>query len=108
MYKIMVHIRNENTYIDDNVCVQIELPAVPRKEDVLYLDHDLRRILEDKARSSLDVARRYAPKWFYGHSSNCKEPKEENLIDLMFDAAMYIDNVSFIANSDIIHIELDS
>ena len=108
MYKIMIHIKNESTYIDVNVCVQIELPAVPRKGDTLYLDNDLKQVLEDKAKSNLEVARGYAPKWFYGHSYDCKEPKQENLQDLSFHDATNVDSVAFNGNSEIIHIELDS
>ena len=104
----MVHIKNENTYIDDNVCVQIALPAVPRKGEILYLQNDLKQVLEDKVKSNLEVAREYAPKWFYGHSYNCKKPNQENLIDLSFDDAINVDSVAFNANSEIIHIELDS
>ena len=104
----MVHIKNENTYIDDNVCVQIELPAVPRKGEILYLQNDLKQVLEDKVKSNLEVAREYAPKWFYGHSYNCEEPKQVNLTDLSFDDAINVDSVAFNANSEIIHIELDS
>lgn len=104
----MVHIKNENTYIDDNVYVQIELPAVPRKGEILYLDNDLKQVLEDKAKSNLEVAIKYAPEWFYGHSHNCEELKQENLTDLSFDDAIYVDSVAFHANSEIIHIELNS
>lgn len=104
----MVHIKNENNYIDDNVCVQIELPAVPRTGEFLYLQNDLKQVLEDKVKSNLEVAREYAPKWFYGNSYNCKELKQENLTDLSFDDAINVDSVAFNANSEIIHIELDS
>lgn len=94
--------------MDDNVCVQIELPAVPRIGEIVYLDNDLMQVLEDKAKSNLAVAREYAPKWFYGHSSGCEEPKQENLIDISFGDAVRVDSVSFDANSEIIHVELDS
>ena len=104
----MVHIKNGYTYIDNNVCVQIELPAVPRKGEFLYLQNDLKQVLEDKVRSDLEIARVYAPKWFYGHSYDCEEPKQENLEDISFDDAIIVDSVAFIANSEIIHIELDS
>lgn len=104
----MIHIKNENIYMDDNVCVQIELPAVPRRGEILYLNDDLKQVLEDKAKSNLAVAREYAPKWFYGHSYNCEEPKQENLIDISFDDAIHVDSVAFNANSEIIHVELDS
>jgi hypothetical protein len=108
MIKIMVHIANYNTYIDENVCVQIRLAAVPRKGEVLYLSEYLQQVLEDKAKSNLEIARNYAPEWFYYGSSGCglRELKQENLKDLSFGDARYVDSVTFIANSDIIHISL--
>lgn len=94
--------------MDDDVCVQIELPAVPRIGETLYLNNDLKQVLVDKVKSNLAVAREYAPKWFYGHSYDCEEPKQEDLINISFDDAIRVDSVSFNANSEIIHVELDS
>jgi hypothetical protein len=107
MYKIMVHIKNENTFIDDNVSVQIELPAVPRNGEFLYLDNDSIQILEDKAKSDLKIARNYAPKWFYRGSVKVEEVEQDDLINLSFHDAIQIDSVAFKANSDIIYVELE-
>jgi hypothetical protein len=107
MYKIMVHIKNHNEFIDSDVCVEIELPAVPRKGDILFLNEEQIQILENKAKSNLEIAQNYAPKWFYYGSSGCKEPNENNLKDLKFEDAIYVDRVAFNGNSEIIHIELD-
>jgi hypothetical protein len=107
MYKIMVHISADNDFNDDRVCVQLELPAVPRKGEILCLGNDIVKILEDKAKADLETAQSYAPKWFYGRSYECSCPKNENLEDLSFSDAMYITSVLFHANSDIIHVEID-
>lgn len=107
MYKIMVHIKNDNDFIDSNVFVEIELPTVPRKGEILYLNEKQQEILKNKVKSDLKIALNYAPKWFYGHSWECKKPKKKNLKDLNFNDAIYVDIVVFTGDSEIIQIELD-
>ncbi len=116
MLKIRVHIENENTFMDENVFVDITLPAVPRKGDTLYLTEEAQTELENKAKSNLKIAVSYAPLWFYGHSrkhlSEIKEwdndtLKPEHLKDLSFDDANCVSAVAFDANSDIVHVELN-
>jgi hypothetical protein len=116
MKKIRVHIENEDTFLDENVFVDITLPAVPRKGDRLYLTEEAQTELENKAKLSIKVATSYAPLWFYGHTSiylsKIKEWKEdtlkpEHLKDLSFDDANTVSGVAFDANSDIVHVELN-
>ena len=106
MHKIMIYIANDNNFLDSDVCVEIQLPAVPRKGDILYLTDEQMEVLENKAKSDLKIAKYYAPKWFYGDSCSCKEPKQENLQDLSFEDAMYVRDVVYYGNSEI-KIELD-
>lgn len=106
MINIRVHIHNNNSFIDDKVFVDIKLPFVPKKGDTLYLTQEHKDSLKAQAISSLDIAKRYAPKWFYSGSSNCKNPTEENLKDLAFDDALYVHCVSYFADSDIVHLEI--
>ena len=106
MYKIRVHINNENEYIDNRVFVDIELPAVPRKGEFLYLGDNLSK-LEEKAKEDLTIAKDYSPKWFYGASSACQEPKQENLKDLSFADAIQVSSVAYISGEDIVHVEID-
>jgi hypothetical protein len=108
MYKIMVHIKNDNEFIDSEVFVEIELPAVPRKGEILHLTKEQHEILENKAKSNLKIARNYAPEWFYYGSSGCQNPKKKNLKDLTFLDAIYVDSVVFTGNSEIIKIELNN
>lgn len=103
----MVHIKNDNEFIDSEVFVEIELPAVPRKGEILYLNEEQYEILENKAKSNLKIARNYASEWFYYGSSECQNLKKKNLKDLNFGDAIYVDSVVFTGNSEIIKIELD-
>lgn len=108
MYKIRVHIKNENNYNDEDVFVDIKLPGIPRKKDLLYLTKEQMTILENKVKKSLTIAQCYAPKWFYGRSHECTVPQEKNLDDFSFEDAINVDSIAFYGDSDIIHIELDS
>lgn len=103
----MVYIKNDNEFIDSEVFVEIELPAVPRKGEILYLNEEQYEILENKAKSNLKIAKNYAPEWFYYGSSECQNLKKKNLKDLNFGDAIYVDSVVFTGNSEIIKIELD-
>jgi hypothetical protein len=105
MHKIMIYIANDNNFLDSDVCVEIQLPAVPRKGDILYLTDEQIEVLENKAKSDLKIAKCYFPRWFYGDASY-KEPKQENLQDLSFEDAMYVRDVVYYGNSEI-KIELD-
>jgi hypothetical protein len=107
MYKIKVHIKNDNDFLDSNVFVEIELPAVPRKGEILYLNEEQQEILKNKAKLNLEIAQNYAPKWFYGASSGCENPKEKNLKDLGFGDAIFVDSVVFSGDSEFIQIELE-
>ena len=107
MYKIKVYINNYNQFIDSDVFVEIELPAVPRKGENLYLTEEQQEILKNKVKSDLKIAINYAPKWFYGASSGCENPKKNNLKDLDFGDAIFVDSVVFTGGSEFIQIELD-
>lgn len=111
MYKIRVYINKEyGCYNDGNVSIDIELPAVPSRGEVLNLSDDMIHILEEKAKADLEIARDYANKWFYYKSYNCDphDIKYENLQDLGFSDAIIVTSVMFSANSEIIEILLDS
>lgn len=107
MYKIKVHIKNDNDFLDSDVFVKIELPAVPRKGEILYLNKIQQEILKKKVKSDLKIAQNYAPKWFYGGSCGCENPKQKNLKDLNFGDAIFVDGVVFTGYSEFIQIELD-
>lgn len=106
MKTIRVHVSNENDYLDNKV--DIQLPAVPRKGEYLHLPEELRQELEKQACKDLWVAANYAPKWFYAKSYGCTKPGAENLEDLSFSNAVYVSSVAYFANSELIHIEIDS
>ena len=108
MKKVKVHVANEYDFMDSRVAIDILLPATPRKGETLYLKDEQLRELEKQACQNLNIASLYYPKWFYGHSYNCDDPKESNLKDLGFDDAIFISSVAYNADEDIIYIEIDS
>lgn len=108
MIKIRVHVHNEELFMDEKVFVDIELPFVPQKGDALFLTEEHKNELVQQAKSSLIIAKRYSPKWFYGGSFHCKNPNEENLEDLSFDDALTVHQVCYFANEDLVHLEITS
>ena len=107
MYTFQIHIKNEIISIDNQVCVNIKLPFIPQIGSVLFLSKKLIEQLENKAKSSLISASYYAPQWFYGKSSGCENPTNENLEDLSFSDAIYVRDVFYHADCELVHIELD-
>ena len=106
MFKIHLHIYAPENFMDRQVSVPIELPFVPQKGDYLFVPEELILKLEEKAKSNLQIARRYAPKWFRRKSFDVQLPEEENLPDLSFADAQTVHAVAYHANSDIIHVEI--
>ena len=104
--QIRVHIASEFFFMNEDVFVDIETLAVPRIGETLYLTTDQLKTLEDKAKIDTEIASGYAPKWFYGKSYNCKNPKKENLKDLNFSDAIYVSNVLHNIRRNKIEIEL--
>lgn len=108
MIKVRIHIKNENTgSFDNRVCVNVELPASPRKGEVIYLSAELRGQLESKVRANLNVAKDYAPKWFYNASFDCREPNQKDLENFGFDDALFVCSVAYKPNSEVVLVELD-
>jgi hypothetical protein len=107
MFKIKIHIDTKRTYFDDNVFVDVELPAIPRVGEYIDLDDDLVEQLEDKATSDIEIARDYV-EWFYCNSTGIepKDLKQENFEDLGFCDACMVSAVKFVPGSDIVSIEL--
>lgn len=68
---------------------------------------ELRGQLESKMRANLNVAKDYAPKWFYNASFNCREPNEKDLDNVGFDDALFVCNVAYKPNSEVVLVELD-
>lgn len=111
MIKIRVYIENEVDFLCDDVSVSIQLPAVPRVGERIFLTHELKKRLEDMAKSSLDIANNYALEWFYGKSGSdprvkIMEAQEEHLKDLSFGDASVVTHVVYNPNSEIVDIEL--
>lgn len=107
MYKVKVYIHSESVHHDEIVNVEIELPSIPRVGEYLYLTAELIAELENKAKSDLVVAIKYAPDWFFGRSHNWRIPKIGNLKDLSFGDAICVVDVSYYAGDDRVYIELN-
>lgn len=107
MIKVRIHIESEE-FMDVNVFVDCTLPSVPRKGEVLFITDDMSEELRKKAVKSVDIARIYAPKWFYGKSCgvDSEDVGVDNLINLIFVDAIIATNISYDANSELVHIEL--
>ena len=108
MIKCKIHIGDGDVYMDKEVCIEIELPCLPHRGDSIWLDEAQKLELEQKAKSSVDVARRYAPTWFYHKSRGIEyhEVKSSNLKDLDFSDAKTIGDMMFKGNSKFVHIEI--
>lgn len=109
MIPIRIYIENDVDFMCDDVCVEIKLPAVPRVGERIFLTHELQEELENMARTSLDTASNYAPRWFYGgfyEELKEKDVEERHLEHLSFGDASYVTHVVYNANEGTVQIEL--
>lgn len=108
MLDFRVHVYNEEVWMDDNVFIDIKLPAVPHQGDIVTLSFEQRSELLDMAIKSLEVARNYASTWCYGasHDVTYNTFTKDNLEDMCFDDIMTVDSLRYNPNSPIIDIEL--
>lgn len=106
MIKVKIYIKSEQALYEEEVFIDAILPHIPNKGNIVFLENEQQYELESKAKSNLDIANKFAPKWFWGHSSGIEryEVKEENLKDLSFGEAMWVHNVVYEPNSEIVKI----
>ncbi len=97
MYKIFIHFKLEEGWCDDAVKLEIEIPYVPRVGDSLFLDPSEYATLEKKVQESKHLSKLYA-RWMYG-------PEEDRYCS--FDDAQEVKSITYVANTQKIHIELD-
>ena len=108
MFKIRIHVyTTSNTFFDENVFVDVNLPGIPRKGDYINIGYELLCELESKATSDINIAKEYY-EWFYGKSYGIKKDdiKKENLDDLSFSDAILVQNVLWIPSSNIVQVEI--
>jgi hypothetical protein len=91
---------------DDKVHIDVELPCLPHKGDILYITKGQRYSLLQQARKTLGIASRYAPKWFYCGSSGCEHPMPKDLKNMSFSDAIIVNHISFDTSEDFVRIEL--
>lgn len=108
MIKCRIHIKNEGGYMDTDVFVEIKLSCLPPIGSILWLTEQERKKLQKMATKNLDIAKRYAPEWFYMKSYNCENPQKENLKDLSFDDASTVTDILFSRNRKVVDIEISS
>lgn len=108
MIKIRVHIENDEDNTDQDVFIDILLPSIPQKGEILYLSQKSLEYLNGLAQKSVEVAQKYCPKYFYGASIQIEDVEEKNLCDLKFSDCIYVREVFFTENSEIVQISIDS
>lgn len=104
MIKVKIYIKSEHALFEEEVFIDALLPCIPNIGNLIFLGNEQQNELEKKAKTNLDIANKFTPKWFWGHSSGIEygDIKEENLKDLSFDEAMYVHNVVYEPNSEIV------
>lgn len=98
--KVRIHICIGGADYNEGLYVDASIPYVPVKGEVLYLSD---KILEELKQQIIDYPNRakdYAPEWFFGSSYDCTDPKKENLKDLSFADAIFVDHVWYDANEN--------
>jgi hypothetical protein len=106
MINVRVHIFNGLEFMDENVFIDIILPAVPRRKDTLYLTEEQMNELEEKAKANIKKIWIYTD-YFYGDCCiSMDRIKEEDLKHFTFCDANSVKYVLFKANSDIVQIEI--
>lgn len=108
MIKVKIYIKSEYSLFEEEVFIDALLPNIPNIGNLIFLENEQQYELELKAKSSLEIANKFAPRWFYTtRSLNIKQGgdvKEENLKDLSFGEAMYVHNVVYEPNSEVVKI----
>lgn len=107
MVSVMLHIYTKHETADMNVCYQIELPAVPRVGECVYLSDEIIESLNVQARSAgVSIAEYYYPEYFYGESkyfSDVSDKKyrinEDDLQNLNFADRVYSCVVEVVYNT---------
>lgn len=92
MYKIIVHVKNEKILFDPKICIEINLPFIPKRGDFILLNDSLIAELEDKA-------------FKYDHYRIPKWRPDNNTFS--FFTLEYVDRVGYIADTDEIHIDMN-
>lgn len=105
MLKIRVYFFNQANFHDEKLFVDILLPAVPRKGEMVRLSERHHEILAEKLGKDLDHAGDYLH-YFYGASHDIEVVKKGNLKDLCFTDAKYVTDVSYDTDDDFVSIEL--
>ena len=107
--KLKIYIENEGCFLDKDVSVEVELSAIPRIGESVLLSRIHKDELEEKAKSSISIAQRYAPQWFYYRSNGIapEDIKPENLADLGFEDAMHVKTVTYIEGNEFVHLSIN-
>jgi len=107
MIKCRIHIKNDVAFNDDNIHINIKLPALPRKGEIIHIPEELWKLTE-YARNNREIAKEYFPKWFYGRKYDWQEEiTQEILQKLSFCDAIYVKQVTYTSGEDFVRIELD-
>ncbi len=98
---------NDTIANDDDVFIDLLLPAVPRVGELLLLTREQKANLENMLKSKPCNILHYID-WIYGESSNAEDLSEVNLDDICFDDVMSVETVTYRSMEDFVRIELSN
>ena len=96
MIKAKILVLTEDEVINE-VSTTINIVAVPRKGDFLWLSHKTKEHLRELSTKDLETARRFAPTWFYGKSHGVTQEavSHKDIDNLTFDDLNYVAEVMY-------------
>jgi hypothetical protein len=105
MIKAKILVMTDNEVIDISSTI-INIVAVPRKGDFLWLSAQTKEHLRELATKDLETARQFAPTWFYGKSHGVTQGavKQKDVDNLTFDDLNYVDEVMYHEDLDYVTI----
>ena len=109
MIHCKIYVENECDYLPEEVYIDIFLPCLPHINDTISIGENLLEELQNKAKSKLEIGRRYS-RWLFGKSRNINNSNNitiDNLKDLSFGDAQFVTSINFVANESYVQIEIN-
>ena len=94
--KVVCHIKNDDNYMDKQVCMEIEMPCRPMRGDCLYnVSNQIEKKLDLNDKETYQMLRKNYGSYFYGSGFS--------LCD-----CIYVDSIAFVNRNNNVecHIEL--
>lgn len=100
---VKIHIKGSYEWMDEKVCLSLDMPFLPNEKSGINLSEEHREYLESMARELPDVRSRYS-NWFYNRSYGLKNHSMKRLADFTFEEAYRIDIIEFNTMDNMYHI----